>query len=428
MADQSQAALAGGGVSAADTLVSPGDREVLRSLAGRVAELAARPIEAEKRELWYQHNDLQATRPLIFCDPENGWNEIITEDQMRCQGELARRWEMLLRKEVFWGGAMGDDRVTEPFFDVPHVHEESDWGMHEKKIGGDHGGSYRWESPLRTYDDLDKLRFPRISIDHQATERMLELAGSVLGDLLTVRLRTRWWWTLGMTWTAVNLRGLEQLMLDMYDYPEELKRLMTFLRDGHLAKLDFLESQGLLAANHDGSYVGSGGFGWTHQLPQKDFDPKHVRTKDMWGFCESQETVGVNPEMFAEFIYPYQKPILERFGLNCYGCCEAMDPRWHVIKDAPNLRRVSVSPWANVERMAEYLQDRFVYSYKPTPADLAQPKIDEDRIRAGLRKVIQTTRGCRLEIIMKDNHTLGKNPHNAVRWCQIAQEEARSFQ
>ena len=44
-----------------------------------------------------------------------------------------------------------------------------------------------------------------------------------------------------------------------------------------------------------------------------------VRTIDMWGFAESQETVGVSPRMFAEFIFPDQLPILERFGLNCYG-------------------------------------------------------------------------------------------------------------
>ena len=55
----------------------------------------------------------------------------------------------------------------------------------------------------------------------------------------------------------------------------------------------------------------------------------HVRTRDMWGFGESQETVGVSPAMFGEFIFPYQLPLLERFGLNCYGCCEPLDKRWH---------------------------------------------------------------------------------------------------
>jgi hypothetical protein len=132
--------------------------------------------------------------------------------------------------------------------------------------------------------------------------------------------------------------------------------------------------------------------------------------------------------MFEEFIFPYQLPIMERFGLNCYGCCEPLDKRWHVVKRFPQLRRISVSPWADVEKMAEYLAADYIYSYKPSPTELAHPKINEDRIRQKLRRVIEQTRGCRLEIIMKDNHTIGGNPENVIRWCRIAQEEAQRFQ
>ncbi|MCZ7547480.1 MAG: hypothetical protein M5R40_29965 [Anaerolineae bacterium] len=74
-----------------------------------------------------------------------------------------------------------------------------------------------------------------------------------------------------MTWTLVNLRGLQQMMLDMIDNPDGLHRLIAFLRDGHLRKLDFLEANGLLSLNNDDTYVGSGGFGWSHALPQPDF-------------------------------------------------------------------------------------------------------------------------------------------------------------
>ena len=35
------------------------------------------------------------------------------------------------------------------------------------------------------------------------------------------------------------------------------------------------------------------------------------------------------------------------------------------------------------------------------------------------------TRGCVVEIIMKDNHTIGSRPENVVQWCRIAKEEAR---
>jgi hypothetical protein len=410
-------------VDKASITVSRTEQDVLRRLAEKVRALSERPQEREKRDLWYKHNDLVPVRPLIFCDPEEGWCEIITEDQMHCHGDLARRWEMTLRKEIFWGESMGDDRVIEPTFDVAHVYTESDWGMHETKIQGENRGSYCWESPLKSYDQLHTLRFPVIVVDPDSSELLLQTARDTLGDILQVRQRTKWWWSLGMTERFVYLRGLGQMMMDVYDHPDEVKRFMAFLRDGNLAKLDFLQQNGLLAPNHDNVYVGSGGFGYTKQLPKPGYDGTHVGTSDMWGFSESQETTGISPAMFGEFVYAYQRPLLERFGLNCYGCCEPLHGRWRYIKDTPNLRRVSVSAWADRERMAEYLQDQFIYSFKPNPAYLAVPELMADAARAELRQVIEAAKDCHLEIIMKDNHTLGGNPHNAVEWCRMAREE-----
>lgn len=424
--DQTAAALSNSSWSSKKIRVINREKAILRELAGKVAELAAGTVENEKRDLWYRHNDLYQERPLVFCDPENGWNEIITDSDLKCESDIARTWEMSLRKEIFWGEYMKDDRVIEPYFNIPYVANESDWGMHEEKTGGHDGGSYRWEAPLKDYKDLTKLHFPEISIDYEGTQQIFDIAGEIFNDLLQVRIKGVWWWTLGMTWTLVNLRGLEQIMLDMYDYPEELHKLMTLLRDGHLYKLDFLEKNGLLSLNNEGTYVGSGGFGWTRQLPADGYNQKHVRTKDMWGFAESQETSQISPDMFEEFVFRYQLPILERFGLNCYGCCEDLGKRWDIIKKIPGLRRVSVSPWANIKEMAEKLTNKYIFSYKPNPAYLAVKNIDEEFIRKSLREVLKTAHGCNVEIIMKDNHTLAGNPQNAIRWCRIAQEEASS--
>ncbi len=198
---------------------------------------------------------------------------------------------------------------------------------------------------------------------------------------------------------------------------------MEILRDGHLAKLDFLEASNLLPDNTD-MYVGSGGFGYTTRLPQKDFTGR-TRLKDMWGFCESQETVSVDPELFAEFVLPYQMPILERFGLNCYGCCEGLDSRWDYIKHIPNLRRVSVSPWADEAKMAEQLGSDYIWSRKLNPAKLAMADMDTGSIRAELRSAldVSTANNCVIELLMKDNNTLGHNPQNVIDWCRIAKEE-----
>lgn len=406
-----------------EVFISRADRETLRALAGRVRELAERPPEAEKRKRWYAHNSLHPGRPLVLVDPENGWNEIVTRDSVGCAGELARRWEVVLRKEIFTGEGLRDDKPIEAHFEVAHTYDESGLGVEETYHGGVSGQSYVWEAALKSPKDVERLRFPEIRVDYRTTLETLALAADVFADLLSVRLRGVWWWTFGMTWDLAKLVGLEQVMLLVYDNPALLHRLMEFLRDANLAKLDFLERENLLSLNNDHTYVGSGGLGYTRELPKGDPAAGPVTPADLWGFTESQETIGISPEMFEEFVFQYQEPIQRRFGLNCYGCCEPLDGRWQVVERTPRLRRVSVSPWADQRKMAAALEDRFIYSRKPAPAPLSTPHLDEELVRRDLRETLELTRGCVVELIMKDNHTLGGNPGNLVRWADIAREE-----
>jgi hypothetical protein len=407
-----------------DLAMSQEDRDVLRSLAERVADIAASERMQQVRRLWTRLNMLQKTRPVVFCDPENGWNEILTESQMRCRGKLARRWEMDLRKEIFWAHQMQDDKPVEPYFDVPYTVPPDDWGMETVFHRTAELGSCVWDAPVKDYAaDLAKLHSPRVEIDWETTNGCLDIAKDVFDGILTVRLKGTWWWSLGLTLPGVMLRGLNNIMSDLVDHPDELKEFLSIISRGNLDKLDYLESNNLLSLNNDGTYVGSGGYGFTEELPAEDF-AGHVRCADMWGFTESQETVLVSPAMYEEFVFPCEKPIMDRFGRTCYGCCEPLHLRWQVVQRHHNLRRVSCSPWCDVAKMAEYLEDKYILSMKPTPAALATPEIDEEAIRAGLRKAMEISKGCIVEVIMKDNHTIGGRPENVVRWCRIAKEEA----
>ena len=122
---------------------------------------------------------------------------------------------MALRKEVFWGTRMGDDRVIEPYFNVPYNYVDTGWGLQETNIGGEDGGSYIWNVPIESYEeDFHKLSLPAITIDHEMTATIVDLAEDILGDILTVRLRGIWWWTLGMTWDFIRLRGLNNRIRD----------------------------------------------------------------------------------------------------------------------------------------------------------------------------------------------------------------------
>jgi hypothetical protein len=76
------------------------------------------------------------------------------------------------------------------------------------------------------------------------------------------------------------------------------------------------------------------------------------------------------------------------------------------------------------EKMAEYLGNRYIFSMKQKPTIIATPSIDLDFIRKDIRSIFEITRGCVVEIIMKDNHTIGGRPENVVEWSRIARQEA----
>jgi hypothetical protein len=397
------------------------DTEILRNLARQVRELAEQPEMADRRQLWLAHNALQSTRPLIVCSPEGAWSEILPETALQCQDPALRRWEWNLRERIHTGARLRDDQVIEPFFDIGWRVDVGDYGVQVPYTRGDNRGSYVWDPPLKNLPgDLDKLHFRSLSVDRDATQRDLSLAHDSFGDILPARLRWQPWWTTGLTWTAVELIGLEQLMLLMYDDPAAVHRLLKFLCDEMLHFIDWFEREGLLTPNNASNYCGSGGIAFSSELRPAD---TATRLKDYWGFAESQETVGVSPAMFEEFILPYQLPLLEKFGLTYYGCCEGLEHRLdRILKQVPNLRRISVAPKANQEIIAGQLQGRYVYCRKADPVPVSVD-FNEAAIRADLRRTLTLAKGQPLELILKDTHTVRYEPWRLARWIAIAREE-----
>jgi hypothetical protein len=405
----------------ADIQVSLPDRKILQKLAAAYQEFLILPEEQEKQHLQRCKNALDWVRPIVICFPEVSWREIIPASELQCEGSLARQWENQLRQNIFTA-MMGSDECLRPGFSLGYFHTDLNWGAAMQQEGDLAHGSYRWESPLHTPDDIDKVQPPVMEVDFAGSEQAFHVAEDIFQGILPVIRQEAWFWTTGLTMTFIHLRGLEQMMFDMVDHPDFVHALMAKLRDGTLQFLNELEQKQLLFPNWGIHYCGSGGIGLTDLLPAPDFEGV-VRLKDQWGFSESQETVGVSPGMFNQFILPYQLPILEKFGLTYYGCCEPVDRRWRYLSKISNLRRVSVSPWSDREKMAENLGADYVYVYKPNPAFLAFPHLPENEIRANIRETLEITAGCHLEIILKDVTTVMNDPSRINRWIQIVKEE-----
>ena len=90
---------------------------------------------------------------------------------------------------------------------------------------------------------------------------------------------------------------------------------------------------------------------------------------DVWGYMDSQETVGISPDMFDEFFFPVYKRISSLFGRLSYGCCEPVHNFWgKSLSKLTNLRKISISPWCDEEYMGDALRGKnIIYQRKPSP-------------------------------------------------------------
>ena len=404
------------------------DRDILRNLADRYRAHCEAPRNQGLIRRWYDHNALNQGQPLVVSDPEGAWIELIPESTLEVGDPTLRGAERWLRQKLYTIEVLQDDQGHEGAFPVSWKVNHGHFGVEVVKHHGDDRGSWKSEPPIKDLKkDLALLRHRQPQVDRAATAAEQARMEAIFGDLLPV-VRGPWlWWTDGITIDVIDLIGLDRLMMAMMDEPDELHALMAWMRDEHLAYTKWLAREELLHPKNGAQTVGSGGMGFTRELPGKD----HVagapyRLCDIWGFSESQETVGVGPKEFAEFILPYQMPIISQYGLTQYGCCEGLERRIDLILSIPRLRRVSVSPWAKEEVMAAKLGNRVIYSRKPLPT-LVCCGFNEATIRADLRKTLAIAKDCQLEFILKDTHTVENQPWRLARWVAIAHEEIDAF-
>jgi len=368
------------------------DKELIRKLAARSREIAELPIMAERKKLWIAHNGLKSEIPMILADPECAWEELIPTSTLECESPLLKFWELCFKKKIFSYENINDDDTVEPWFDIPWNVSMGDFGVKVEKTYGADRGSYTWTHPLKNLpEDMKDLKFRELKVDRENTHAQMELAEKLFGDLLPSRIRGKYFWSAGLTASVIELVGLEELMMMMYDQPEGLHQLMAFMRDEFMNLLDWLENEELLSDSNENDYVGSGGIAYTDEL-------------------------------FNDFIFPYQIPLAERFGLVCYGCCEPVDKRLEYIFQLPRLRRLSVSPWADEDVCAEKLGRNYVYSRKPNPAPLCID-FDEAALRESIVTTLQKARGCVLEFNMKDTHTVQNDKTRIGKWVEMARKE-----
>jgi len=412
--------------------LTPHDIAVLRQLASEVAAIAALPIHQEKARLWRDLNDLHSQRPMVWIN-EICWHEMNVDDELTLQTKhpWAQEQERDFRRTLYQWRHMPGDMIVNDFLACPLAIHSTDFGIMEdvnvvKTDAASDVVSRHFNVQIRDFADLEKIRMPTITHNATATEFRYEAMCRVYEGILPVKKvgQTHIWFT---PWDyLIRWWGIQEAMIDMIERPELVHAGVERMVDAWMIELDQFVSQNLLSLDCNNTRIGSGGYGYTDQLPGSNFDPNCITPLNMWGCSNAQIFSEVSPRMHWEFALEHDLRWLSRFGLTYYGCCEPLDRKIDILRRIPNLRKISVSPWCDTKRAIEKIAGDYVISRKPSPAILAEDAWHPDRARQQIREFLEAAgeKKWHIELIMKDISTVRYQPQRLWQWAAIAREEA----
>lgn len=405
--------------------VEKSDLLTLRELARRYAEVATLEVQTERISRYEATNSLETVRPVLLID-EVPWGEIDDISLVNtCSPDLA--WiETGLRRTLYQWKHFQVDLVVSPVFRVgKRIKYTKGIGLDvkERQIKGESGtyvSSHSYEDQLATEEDLEKLHEPEFEYDRESSEEALAVAEEVFDGLMDVEL-TGVEYLSGEIWDDIaRYRGPENLLLDLAIRPEFMHRIAESFMKIIESKFKRFEKLGLLGHSPLRLHCTAGA---TRELPADDFDGSHVRRKDVWGRCSAQIFGSVSPEMHDEFDLAYNQRLFSDCGLLYYGCCEPLDRKIDILrKRFANLRKISITPWANIQRAADNIAGDFVLAAKPNPAFVAtchfNPAPVEREIAAYCEACIKNN--TPLEFVLKDVSTIANKAENLTRWAETA--------
>jgi hypothetical protein len=402
------------------------DVAIVRSLAARVAELAAKPEQDEKRRTWAAHHALKPTRPLVLAT-YGMWNvwccDVFGDAAMSCQDPFYRNYERQFRMAIFQD-EVGDDSILEPWVTLRASltgRWGELWGLKEEFSEiTEKGGSKAFRPPIKDWSEAVLTATPH-AVDEAATQRNHEKLAAAVAGILPIDVQrgpVYSGFSSDLSTSLIRLRGLNESMLDMYEHPEALRRTLAFMRDGILANNEAAERAGhytLTSGSNQQPAVAGG-------LPARCPNSGPVTRKDLWSFCAAQEFTLVSPAFHEEFMFQYQRPIQEQFGLVHYGCCEDLTRKIGMLRQLKNLRSIAVAPLADVHACAEQIGTDYVASWRPNPTDMICAGWDEARIRRIVREARDAFKGGFMHVHLKDVETVQGDPSRFPRWVRVVRD------
>lgn len=407
-------------------LISSSDKSIIRDAAKKQLELANKDSMRELKKEWVRHNDCIAGRPMVTVEWGTFEQEVFPT-LLKCKGKLARTIEKQIISNYVGSELFKDDSVVNSYVGMPTISWFKPFGIKVKTDVIKGSVSHHFHEVLHDLgEDFALLKKSTYGILNTASAIMKNYVNNLVGDILPVKYVGRSLYAVP-TQSIVHLMSMENLMFNLYDYPDEFHKMMDMLSNDYIEYFKYLENKNFLLPTAEAEWVGQGTYAFTNDLPSADMlKGKQVKINNVWGFMDSQETTTISPDMYEEFIFPYYKRISDMFGLFSYGCCEPIDPIWNnCISKMENLRKVSISPWCNEEYMGEQLEGRrIVYHRKPSPNYLGVDKtLNTEELEKHIKRTINATKGrCNVEFTQRDVYTVHNNMDKVREYVRIIRE------
>ena len=412
------------------------DKKTVRELAAKYYDIAMSGKNFEKSILFKAVNDRKMIRPVVLTD-ELPWSELNIDHCLDCvcEGPGFRGLESHFRYWLARHKYFGADLYLEPFFAVmKHVHYSGigfDLAVEDKtmKTDGENRKYIYHADKLRTEEDLEKLHCETVTYDETGTKTHFEFVADIIGDIIPVKI-TGIFADFGSRmrheiWDLVSwLRGDETLFADLIERPEFMHKTARKFTDILLDKMRKIEKQNLLGVDYP----------YLHSTPAltddlerpSDFD--NIRLNNVWGRAVSQIFGSVSKAMHDEFDITYAAEVMKPFGMVYYGCCEPLDKKIDILRKIKNLRKISITPWADINVAAETMGSEYVIAAKPNPANVGIA-FDEEVIRKELKTIVDAAKrnSCSCDIVLKDVTTVTGKPEQLIKWIEIAMETVNNY-
>ena len=169
----------------------------------------------------------------------------------RCSSEYGRRLESGFLRHIRHHELLDDDHVCPDTLDVGWHVWCNEFGIdipteYRKDAEGVITG-YHFDCPIKDLNDgFDCVQPATFGVDREGTLAERAFLEETFGDIMPVAMRSGTYGANGLTQRLLRLMSMETFFIALYDCPDKVHAIMTYLRDNAINMSRWAEREGLL--------------------------------------------------------------------------------------------------------------------------------------------------------------------------------------